>query len=235
MSRRVQLVDGDHASREQLRLQLTEDGFDVEEFGCGTAALERASAEPFDLIVLDLELPDLDGLTLCRVIRAHGVNAMTPILIITARGTESDKVLGLESGADEYLTKPVVPAELRATVRAILRRRTPEDHVAALPRRRIECHGLVLDPECRTAFVRGEPVALTKQEFDLLYLLAARPGVVFSRAALLSKIWGDEVCVTGRTVDAVVSRLRRKIERSARDPKLILTDWGVGYKFADAD
>jgi DNA-binding response OmpR family regulator len=156
--------------------------------------------------------------------------------MLTARDTESDKVLGLESGADDYLTKPFGIREMLARVSAILRRNDRLDAQAtASAVRRVETRDLALDPERREALVRGGAVELTKQEFDLLYLLAARPGIVFSRAALLSKVWSDDTYVTERTVDTVVSRLRRKIERYAQDPELILTAWGVGYKFVDVD
>jgi DNA-binding response OmpR family regulator len=153
-----------------------------------------------------------------------------------ARATESDKVLGLESGADDYLAKPLDARELRARVSAILRRQDrfdpPEEDA---PPRLIESHDLTLDAARRRAAIHGEPVVLTRREFDLLHVLAARPGIVFSRAALLSRVWSDGACATERSVDTVLSRLRRKIERAPHSPKLILTEWGVGYKFADVE
>src|SRR5262249_25916472 len=188
----------------------------------------------FDLIVLDLMLPGLDGITLCRAMRAQGPNVATPILMLTARDTESDKVLGLESGADDYLAKPFGIRELLARVAAILRR-TSRAESSGEPSRRVQSRHVALDIDRRQALVRGAAVELTKQEFDLLHLLASRPGIVFSRAALLSKVWSDDVYVTERTVDTVISRLRRKIERDPQDPEMILTAWGVGYKFIDAD
>ena len=234
--RRLLVVEDEAAIRELLRLHLSLAGFGIEEIADGTTALERARTDKFDLIVLDVMLPGLDGITLCRAIRSQGVNTPTPILMLTARDTESDKVLGLESGADDYLTKPFGIREMLARVSAILRRNDRLDAQAtASAVRRVETRDLALDPERREAVVRGAAVELTKQEFDLLYLLAARPGIVFSRAALLSKIWSDDTYVTERTVDTVVSRLRRKIERDAQDPELILTAWGVGYKFVDVD
>jgi DNA-binding response OmpR family regulator len=234
--RRLLVVEDEAAIRELLRLHLSLAGFDIEEIADGTAALNRARTEKFDLIVLDVMLPGLDGITLCRAIRSQGVNTATAILMLTARDTESDKVLGLESGADDYLTKPFGIREMLARVGAILRRNERIDAQAtASAVRRVQTRDLALDPERREAVVRGSAVELTKQEFDLLYLLAARPGIVFSRAALLSKIWSDDTYVTERTVDTVVSRLRRKIERDAQDPELILTAWGVGYKFVDVD
>jgi two-component system, OmpR family, alkaline phosphatase synthesis response regulator PhoP len=156
--------------------------------------------------------------------------------MLTARDTESDKVLGLESGADDYLTKPFGIRELMARVAALLRRTTRIPATEA-PRdtRVLRTRDLIIDAEKRTATVRGVAVELTKQEFDLLHLIATHPGIVFSRDALLAKVWGGDTYVTGRTVDTVVSRLRRKIERDAQDPELILTAWGVGYKFIDAE
>jgi DNA-binding response OmpR family regulator len=235
LSRRVLLVEDEAAIRELLRLHLSLSGFAIEEIGDGQAALERVRTTPFDLIVLDVMLPGLDGITLCRAIRAQGANMATPILMLTALDTESDTVLGLESGADDYLTKPFGVRELMARVGAILRRNqhAAEPAASAATSRRVQSRDVTLDAERRLAIVRGEPVELTKQEFDLLYLLAARPGIVFSRAALLAKVWNGDTYVTERTVDTVVSRLRRKIERDAQDPSLILTAWGVGYKFAD--
>jgi len=232
--RRLLIVEDESSIRELLRLHLSLAGFEVEEVGDGATALERARAERFDLIVLDLMLPGLDGLTVCRAIRAQGANVASAILMLTARDTESDKVLGLESGADDYMTKPFGIREMLARVGAMLRRIERIEAQAAAASRRIESRDVALDAERREAIVRGVPIELTKQEFDLLYLLAARPGIVFSRAALLSKVWSDEVYVTERTVDTVVSRLRKKIDRYAQDKELIVTSWGVGYKFADA-
>jgi DNA-binding response OmpR family regulator len=232
--RRLLIVEDEGAIRELLQLHLTLAGFEVEEIADGTVALERARTATFDLIVLDVMLPGIDGITLCRAIRAQGVNARAPIMMLTARGTESDTVLGLESGADDYLAKPFGIRELLARVGAIFRR-TELVGAQGVSARRIRSRDVTLDLERREALVRGEAVELTKQEFDLLYLLAARPGIVFSRAALLAKVWSGDTDVTERTVDTVVSRLRRKVERDAQAPELIHTAWGVGYKFADVD
>ena len=231
-ARRVLIVEDEAPIRELLRLHLSLAGFGVDEIGDGAAALDRLRAERYDLVVLDLMLPGLDGITLCRAIRAQGPNVATPLLMVTARDTESDKVLGLESGADDYLAKPFGIREMLARVGAILRR-SERAGAAVDPSRRVHSPHVVLDADRRNAIVRGAPVELTKQEFDLLYLLVSRPGIVFSRAALLSRVWTDDVYVTERTVDSVISRLRRKIERDAQDPELVLTAWGVGYKFVD--
>ena len=159
----------------------------------------------------------------------------TAILMVTARDTESDTVLGLESGADDYLAKPFGIRELVARAAALLRRTVRKEVDPAASTHGIHSRDLTLDTERREVIVRGAPVELTKQEFDLLYLLASRRGIVFSRTALLAKVWSGDTYVTERTVDTVVSRLRRKIERDPQDPELILTAWGVGYKFVDAE
>jgi len=221
---------------ELLRLHLELVGFNVSEVADGRAALDVIRSRPFDLIVLDVMLPGVDGITLCRAARAEGANVSTPLLMLTARDTESDKVLGLESGADDYLTKPFGMRELMARVSALLRRATRADRPAeAPPPRHLAFRNLAIDVDKRQVVAHGHPVDLTRQEFDLLQLLASRPGIVFSRMALLTKIWSGDEYVTERTVDTVVSRLRKKIERDAQDPELILTAWGVGYKFADVE
>jgi len=232
---RILVVEDEPSIRSLLRLHLSLSNFDVDESGDGAGALYLARVEKFDLILLDVMLPGLDGLTLCRALRTQGANVATPILMLSARNTEADKVLGLESGADDYLTKPFGIREMLARVAALLRRVDRLDAAAHTAERRVQARDLTLDAERRDAIVRGRNIELTRQEFDLLYLLAARPGIVFSRAALLSRIWSDEVFVTERTVDTVVSRLRKKIERDAQEPELILTAWGVGYKFADME
>jgi DNA-binding response OmpR family regulator len=234
LKRRILLVEDEPAIRELLRLHLTLAGFEIEEVAEGTAALERARADRFDLIVLDTMIPGLDGITLCRAIRSQGLNAASAILMISARDTEADKVLGLESGADDCLTKPFGIREMLARVGAILRRNARTEALPALAAARlVRARDVALDPDRREALVRGTRTDLTKQEFDVLYLMAARPGIVFSRAALLGKVWSDDTYVTERTVDTVISRLRRKVELDAQDPDLILTAWGVGYKFVD--
>jgi DNA-binding response OmpR family regulator len=227
----VLVVEDDAAIRELLRLHLDLSGFAIDEADDGRKALDRARATAFDLVLLDVMLPGLDGVSVCRAIRSAGPNIDTPILMLTAREGESDKVLGLESGADDYLTKPFGVRELMARISALMRRhqRRPVEPRAPV----VETGELSLDRERRTATVRGERVELTKQEFDLLWLLASRPGAVFTRAALLQEVWSDDTYVTDRTVDTVISRLRRKIERDPQDPEMLLTAWGVGYKFAE--
>jgi DNA-binding response OmpR family regulator len=233
---RVLVVEDDSQIRELIRLHVSLAGYDVQASDNGRAALERARTERFELILLDLMLPDVDGISICRGIRSGILNAQTPILMLTARATESDKVLGLESGADDYLTKPFGVRELMARIGALLRRHQQAEADRARPAPAIlRSRDIHLDLERRQARVRGQPVEFTRQEFDLLALLAARPGIVFSRAALLARVWSGDTYVTERTVDTVVSRLRHKVERDPQDPELLLTAWGVGYKFVDLD
>ena len=233
--RRALVVEDDVAIRELLRLHLSIAQFDITELADGAEALAMASATPFDLIVLDVMLPGVDGVTICRGIRGKGANIETANLMLTALDTESDKVAGLESGADDYLTKPFGVREFMARVGAILRRNERVEPSGAGTSSIVCSQGVELNLERREATVRAVSVELTKQEFDLLLLFVTRPGIVFSRAALIAKVWGGDTYVTERTVDAVVSRLRRKIEHDAQDPELILTAWGVGYKFVDVD
>ena len=182
----------------------------------GARRSTRLSGTPFDLVVLDLMLPGVDGLTICKAMRRTGANTDTPVLMLTARGEESDKVLGLESGADDYLAKPFGIREFVARVRALLRR--PRAGAAETPARRrratgsVAVHGVEIDPARRRVRVRGQDVELTAQEFQLLHLLASHPGIVFSREALLARVWPGQTFVTPRSVDTLVKRLRKRVE-----------------------
>jgi len=185
------------------------------------ALAEFRRAKPA-LVVLDLGLAGIDGLEVTRRLRRE---SDVPILMLTARTTESDKLLGLEVGADDYVTKPFSTAELVARVRALLRRSSGQ-----LAERRIEVGGLSIDPERRSVERAGRPVTLTTLEFDLLYFLAARPGRVFSRDALMEQVWGSDRVVDERSIDSLVSRLRRKLERDPAAPAYLQTVWGAGYR-----
>ena len=234
-SRRALIVEDEASIREIVRLHLSLGGFETHEVADGRGALDRLRAERFDLVVLDVMLPGVDGVTVCRALRSGGPNQRAAVLMLTARDTEPEKVLGLESGADDYMTKPFGIREFMARVTAVLRRTSGASSEPAPASAGIVTSGdVTLDPERRQTRVRGKPVDLTKQEFDILYLLASRRGIVFSRAGLIAKVWGGDTYVTERTVDSVVSRLRRKIEQDPNDPEMILTAWGVGYKFVDA-
>jgi DNA-binding response OmpR family regulator len=231
--RRLLVVESERATRDLLRLHLASIG-DIEETGDGRRALERTRHDRFDLIVLDRTLPDVDGITLCHAMRTQGRNTTTPIVMLISPHRASDRALGLERGADDCVTTPVSERELLARVHAILRRSTRVDEPVTQRLRRVEARDVVLDPDRRQALVRGVALDLSAQEFNLLYVLSSRPGIVFSRTALLSRMCRRrDREVTGRTVDTTVSRLRQKIERDIRKPELILTAWGIGYKFAD--
>ena len=189
--------------------------------------------KPYDLIILDLMLPSMDGVTITRAIRRHGPNRNAPILMLTARREEADKVMGLDSGADDYLTKPFGVRELMARAAALTRRARGTLSDGDEDVRPVDVHGLQLDPARRAVRIRGASVDVTRQEFNLLYVLASNPGIVFTRERLLSKVWQEQSFVTGRSVDTLVKRLRKKIEIDPASPQLILTVWGDGYKFAD--
>ena len=215
-------------------LHLGLEGYACEGLANGQEALARAERERFDLLVLDLMIPGLDGVSLCRAVRRGGPNQDVPILMLTARRDESDKVLGLESGADDYLTKPFGVRELVARARALLRRPRQSSAASDEPvEPPVTIHGVEIDPARRRVRVEGREVDLTDQEFRLLHLLATHAGIVFSREALLSKIWRGDTYVTVRSVDTLVKRLRRRIEGDPAHPRFLLTVWGVGYKFAD--
>jgi two-component system OmpR family response regulator/two-component system alkaline phosphatase synthesis response regulator PhoP len=233
----VLVVEDETNIRELVCLHLRHEGYDCEGLADGAAALKQAESERYDLMVLDVMIPGLDGLSLCRAVRNGRLNQDVPILMLTARRDESDKVVGLESGADDYLTKPFGVRELVARARALLRRPRQQPVAAADAAESgdvvIRVRGMVVDVPKRRVTVEGAAVELTDQEFRLLHLLATHPGIVFSREALLGKIWRGDTFVTVRSVDTLVKRLRRRIERDPADPRFLLTVWGVGYRFAD--
>ena len=231
--RRVLVVEDEPHIRELVAFHLGLEGLQVVEAKNGEEALRLVRAEPFDLCVLDLMLPRIDGLTVCRAIRADDRNADTPILMLTARREESDKVVGLEIGADDYVTKPFGVRELVARVRALLRRPRASQVRGASGSGSVVAGPLTVDPARRQVSVDGRIVELTPHEFDILHLLATNPGIVFTREKILESVWTHETHVTVRSVDTLIKRLRQKIEIDTRDPALILTVWGTGYKFAE--
>ena len=229
MTKSVLVVDDEPKILGVVRDYLAAAGFSVSTAGDGPSALDRARALSPDLVVLDLGLPGLDGLDVARELRRRGP---VPIIMLTARGEEVDRVLGLELGADDYLVKPFSPRELVARVRAVLRRtdRSQEDDGA----RPIVVGDVIVDPARRLVSVGGRPVDLTATEFDLLAHLARQPGRVFTRAQLLEVIQGVAVETYERAVDAHVKNIRRKLEPDAHRPRYVLTVHGVGYRFAEA-
>jgi two-component system OmpR family response regulator/two-component system alkaline phosphatase synthesis response regulator PhoP len=230
---RVLVVEDEPNIRELVCLHLGHEGYACDGVGDGHEALKRTEGQRFDLLVLDVMIPGIDGLSVCRAVRNGRTNHDVPILMLTARREESEKVLGLESGADDYLTKPFGVRELVARARALLRR--PRRAAAAEPSdgALIRVLGVEIDTDRRRVTVEGRPVDLTDQEFRLLHLLATHAGIVFSREALLAKIWRGDTFVTVRSVDTLVKRLRRRIEPDPAHPRFLITVWGVGYKFAD--
>jgi len=231
-SRRVLLVEDDRDIAELVRLHLTDAGCQVQIAHDGAEGLARAQAQPFDLVVLDVMLPGLDGLEICKRLRA-GADYL-PILMITSKASELDRVLGLELGADDYLTKPFSIGELVARVKALFRRVDAMAASAARPQQTSYTAGeLAIDVDRRVVTLAGRPVELTAKEFDLLVHFAAHPGRVFTRAQLLDKVWGYSNIGYEHTVNSHINRLRSKIEQDPAKPRYILTVWSVGYKFAE--
>lgn len=231
MSRNVLIIEDEQELAKILKRHLEDLSCTVQLAFAGDTGLTIAESKPFDLILLDIMLPGMDGLEVCRRLRAGRV--YTPVLMLTARATEVDKVLGLEMGADDYLTKPFSVAELIARIKAIFRR------VDALSDQARDSRGplrfgevLSIDARTREVQVRGQPIALTHKEFDLLLYLAQNPGRVYSRGQLLDAVWGYSHEGYEHAINCHINRLRAKIERDAANPDLLQTVWGVGYKFA---
>jgi two-component system, OmpR family, response regulator len=222
----ILLVDDEDAVQKLLAYPLERDGFRVVQARDGQEALERFEREHVDLVVLDVMLPKLDGLEVCKRLRA---SSSVPIIMLTARDDELDKVLGLELGADDYITKPFSIREFRSRVRALLRRAAtpPADRDHEL----IESDGLTIDLARREVEVQGRPIQLTYVEFELLRTLASHPGRVYTREQLLQALWGGSEYREPRTIDVHVRHLREKLERDPREPEFILTVRGAGYRF----
>jgi DNA-binding response OmpR family regulator len=227
---KILVVEDDREIAGLVKLHLEDTGCDVELAHDGVTGLQRALDEAYSLVILDLMLPNLDGLELCRRLRSR--LDYTPILMLTAKSSEVDRVVGLELGADDYLTKPFSIRELLARVKALFRRM----EALSTPRERegpIEIAGLSIDAEARRVLVDGRPVELTAKEFDLLVQFARNPGRVYTRTQLLDRVWGYGHDSYQHTVNSHINRLRAKIEEDPSDPRYILTVWGVGYRFLD--
>jgi DNA-binding response OmpR family regulator len=219
----ILIVEDDATVRETLALNLRAEGYEVLEAEDGEAALSQAREKDPDLVVLDVMLPKLDGLTVCRILRKE---SQVPIIMLTARGTETDKLVGLETGADDYMVKPFSLGEFLARVRAALRRGSTEPSQGEL-----SSGDLSLDRISRKVMLKGEEIQLTPREFDLLATLMHHPGAVLTRDLLLSRVWGDDYLGDVRTVDVHIRWLRQKIEEDPSDPQRIVTLRGVGYRF----
>ncbi len=230
---RILLVDDEQSIQTLLSYPLRRDGYEVVQASDGRQALERFEEEPFDLVVLDLMLPKLDGLEVCRRLRSQ---SSVPIIMLTAKSEEIDKVVGLELGADDYITKPFSLREFSSRIKAALRRaemsrpaETAPDEAPLLVRE------LRIDFPKRSVRVRGDESQLTFVEFEILSALARAPGRVFTRDMLLARIWGDSAYRDPRTIDVHIRHMREKIERDPKDPEYLFTVRGVGYRFRDTE
>jgi DNA-binding response OmpR family regulator len=230
-SPRILLADDEQAIQTLLSYPLHKEGYDVVRAADGREALARFDEQPFDLVVLDVMMPKLDGLEVCRRLRAR---SSVPIIMLTAKAEEIDKVLGLELGADDYITKPFSMREFRSRVRAALRRAamTPAAGVDG-EQEPLAVHEMTIDFLKRSVVVRGEEVTTTFVEFEILSALAQEPGRVFGRETLLTRVWGDYAYRDPRTVDVHIRHLREKLESDPKDPEYIFTVRGVGYRFRD--
>jgi len=227
MSKRVLVVDDEKLIVKGIRFSLEQDGMEVDCAYDGEEALEKAQAGEYDIILLDLMLPKIGGLEVCQQIREF---SQIPIIMLTAKGEDMDKILGLEYGADDYITKPFNILEVKARIRAILRRSTKpvqQDEQVKV----VVINDLRLDCESRRVFIHDKEINLTAKEFDVLELLVFNPNKVYSREKLLKIVWGYEYPGDVRTVDVHIRRLREKIEDNPSDPKYVHTKWGVGYYF----
>lgn len=227
MAKKVLIVDDEKLIVKGIRFSLEQDGMEVECAYDGEEALKLATENQYDMILLDIMLPKMDGFEVCQQIRGF---SDVPIVMLTAKGDDMDKILGLDYGADDYITKPFNILEVKARIKAIMRRtsgkREKEEAVKV-----IESGDLKLDGESRRLFILGKEINLTAKEFDLLELLVMNPGKVYSRENLLNIVWGYEYPGDVRTVDVHVRRLREKIEKNPSEPKYVHTKWGVGYYY----
>ncbi|WP_028243562.1 response regulator transcription factor [Pseudobutyrivibrio ruminis] len=230
MAKKVLVVDDEKLIVKGIRFSLEQDGMEVDCAYDGQEALDLATANHYDMILLDVMLPKLDGFEVCQSIREFST---VPIVMLTAKGDDMDKILGLEYGADDYITKPFNILEVKARIKAIMRRAAIGQPVAPQHTEEniIENGDLVLDKSNRRLTILGEEYNLTSKEFDMLLLLVTNPKKVFSREDLLHKIWGEDYPGDERTVDVHVRRLREKIEPNPKEPKYVRTKWGVGYYY----
>jgi two-component system, OmpR family, alkaline phosphatase synthesis response regulator PhoP len=227
--RLILLADDEPSMTELLEFNLKKEGFEVVSAGNGKEAMEKFRRRPVSLVILDIMMPEMDGYDVCREIRK---TSDVPIIMLTAKGSESSKIVGLELGADDYVTKPFSVAELTARVKAVLRRSAREGAPSVSDRKEILAIGnLIIDKPRREVTVGGERIDLTSKEFDLLYFLASNPGIVFTRDRILDLLWGDDVCVVDRTIDVHVRHLRQKLETAGGPSGCVTTIRGVGYKF----
>ena len=226
------VVDDEKLIVKGIKFSLEQDGYEVDVAYDGSEALKMAKEKEYDIVLLDVMLPEMDGMEVCQAIREF---SEMPIIMLTAKGTDMDKILGLEYGADDYITKPFNILEVKARIKAIIRRNSKKAKAAQKNERIIEISDLKLDLDSRRVFEKDKELNLTAKEFDILELLTQNPDKVYSREKLLNIVWGNKLHEAGdvRTVDVHVRRLREKIEPNPSEPKYIHTKWGVGYYFKE--
>ncbi len=222
MEKLIAVVDDEEDIAELVEVNLVKEGFKVKKYYDGKSFLKSLSKSKPDLVLLDIMMPETDGITVCRQMKADKQYSGIPVIFLTAKGTETDKILGLEFGADDYITKPFSIRELAARVKAVLRRHTGREDG-----KKTKLHGITIDAERHQVLVKGEPVELTATEFRILQILASKEGVVFSREQLLDNLWGNEKVVVDRTIDVHIKHLREKLGSMG---KIIKNIRGVGYK-----
>lgn len=227
MAKRVLVVDDEKLIVKGIRFSLEQDGMEVDAAYDGEEAINYARSNSYDIILLDIMLPKFTGFEVCQMIREF---SNVPIVMLTAKGDDMDKILGLEYGADDYITKPFNILEVKARIKAIIRRTTSKETKADVVST-IEAGDMKLDLDGRRAYIAGKEINLTTKEFDVLELLAKNPNKVYSRDGLLTTVWGKDYPGDVRTVDVHIRRLREKIEESPSEPKYVHTKWGVGYYF----
>ena len=227
MAKKVLVVDDEKLIVKGIRFSLEQDGMEVDCAYDGQEALDKAMATPYDMILLDVMLPKMDGFEVCQRVREF---SNMPIVMLTAKGDDMDKILGLEYGADDYITKPFNILEVKARIKAIMRRTTPQV-VKEQKITEIKSGDFTINTENRRLFILDQEINVTSKEFDMLLLLVTNPGKVYSRDELLRAIWGEDYPGDARTVDVHIRRLREKIEPNASEPKYVHTKWGVGYYY----
>lgn len=227
MAKKVLVVDDEKLIVKGIRFSLEQDGMEVDCAYDGQEALDKAMATPYDMILLDVMLPKMDGFEVCQRIREF---SNMPIVMLTAKGDDMDKILGLEYGADDYITKPFNILVVKARIKAIMRRTTPQV-VKEQKITEIKSGDFTINTENRRLFILDQEINVTSKEFDMLLLLVTNPGKVYSRDELLRAIWGEDYPGDARTVDVHIRRLREKIEPNASEPKYVHTKWGVGYYY----
>ena len=230
MAKRILLVDDEPLIIKGLRFTLEQEGYEILTAADGEEALEVFHSEPVDLVLLDVMLPKLDGIQVCQRIRE---TSNVPILMLTAKGEDMDKILGLEYGADDYMTKPFNILEVKARIKTVLRRAAQP--AASEEKKIIRVHDMEVNIVNRSVTLGGKEIRLTAKEFDLLQLFITNRGKVFSRETMLETVWKYDYMGDARTVDVHIRRLREKIERNTAQPEFIFTKWGVGYYFTDKD